>query len=168
MRERTLPGERRGSSDALCRRCAAGVTLIETLIVIAIIATLATIAVPSLHRVVTTSRNQAASEEMRQVQNEIMNYQARHGELPDSLDDLGKGPILDPWGRPYQYLKIANNTKGKGKLRKDRFLVPLNSDYDLYSMGEDGQSRPALTAKASRDDIVRANDGGFFGLASEY
>jgi general secretion pathway protein G len=27
---------------------------------------------------------------------------------------------------------------------------------------------PPLTAKVSRDDIVRANDGAFVGLASEY
>ncbi|MFQ5988854.1 MAG: hypothetical protein ACE5K9_02950 [Candidatus Methylomirabilales bacterium] len=53
-------------------------------------------------------------------------------------------------------------------MRKDQFLVPLNSDYDLYSKGKDGQSQPPLTAQARRDDIVRANDGGFVGLAPEY
>ena len=52
--------------------------------------------------------------------------------------------------------------------RKDRFLVPINSDFDLYSMGADGASVPALTAKASRDDIVRAADGAFVGLASQF
>jgi general secretion pathway protein G len=44
----------------------------------------------------------------------------------------------------------------------------LNSDYDLYSMGEDGESVPPLTAKQSRDDIIRANNGGFIGLAADY
>ena len=53
-------------------------------------------------------------------------------------------------------------------MRKDRFLVPINSCYDLYSMGKDGQSVPPLTAKASWDDIVRANDGAFVGLAWQY
>ena len=61
-----------------------------------------------------------------------------------------------------------STVKGKGKLRKDKFLVPLNSDYDLYSMGPDGKSVPPLTAKASRDDILRANDGEFFGPAHLY
>jgi general secretion pathway protein G len=56
----------------------------------------------------------------------------------------------------------------EGKMRKDRFLVPLNSDYDLYSMGKDGDSRPPLTAQMSRDDIVRASDGAFVGLASDF
>jgi general secretion pathway protein G len=46
--------------------------------------------------------------------------------------------------------------------------VPINSDFDLYSVGRDGQSAPALTAKVSQDDIVRANNGGFVGLASDY
>lgn len=59
-------------------------------------------------------------------------------------------------------------TTGNGKVRKDHNLVPLNTDYDLYSMGEDGASVSPLTAKASRDDIVRANNGRYVGLASDY
>jgi general secretion pathway protein G len=35
-------------------------------------------------------------------------------------------------------------------------------------MGADGASVGPLTAAPSRDDIVRANDGGFVGLASEF
>ena len=50
----------------------------------------------------------------------------------------------------------------------DRFLAPINSTYDPYSMGEDGQTVPALTANSSKDGIVRANDGGFIGLAVKY
>jgi general secretion pathway protein G len=52
--------------------------------------------------------------------------------------------------------------------RKDRFLVPINSDFDLYSMGKDRDTVAPLTAKKSHDDIVRANDGAFVGLASEF
>ena len=46
--------------------------------------------------------------------------------------------------------------------------VPLNTDYDLYSMGRDGKSKTPLTASESHDDIVRALDGEFVGLASEF
>jgi general secretion pathway protein G len=53
-------------------------------------------------------------------------------------------------------------------VRKDRFLAPINTDFDLYSMGPDGESRPQLNAKPSRDDIVRAANGGFFGPAEEF
>jgi general secretion pathway protein G len=35
-------------------------------------------------------------------------------------------------------------------------------------MGPDGKSQPPLTSKTSRDDIVRANDGTFYGWASDY
>ncbi len=47
-------------------------------------------------------------------------------------------------------------------------MVPVNTDYDLYSMGKDGKSTSPFTAKASQDDIVRANNGGFLGLVSDY
>jgi general secretion pathway protein G len=46
--------------------------------------------------------------------------------------------------------------------------VPINSDFDLYSLGKDGKSAGPLTALASRDDVILANDGRFVGLASDY
>jgi general secretion pathway protein G len=77
--------------------------------------------------------------------------------------------LKDPWGNPYQYLSFET-VKGndKGKFRKDRNLVPINSDYDLYSMGPDGKSSGPLTAAASRDDIIRAGNGSFVGIAEDY
>ena len=65
----------------------------------------------------------------------------------------------------------AANVSGGGppsQPRKDRFLHPINSDYDLYSMGKDGQSMEPLTAQKSHDDVIRANDGSFVGLAVEF
>ena len=53
-------------------------------------------------------------------------------------------------------------------MRKDRNLVPINTDYDLYSKGPDGASSPPLTARAGQDDIVRANDGAYIGVAADY
>jgi general secretion pathway protein G len=44
----------------------------------------------------------------------------------------------------------------------------LNSAFDLYSAGPDGESRAPLTARASRDDIICGRDGGFIGRASEF
>lgn len=55
-----------------------------------------------------------------------------------------------------------------GEVRKDRFQVPINSDFDLYSSGPDGQSRGPLSAPVSRDDILRANDGAFYGVAEDF
>ena len=62
----------------------------------------------------------------------------------------------------------GNGGSGSGKPRKDHFLHPINSDFDLYSMGADGESNAPLTAKQSRDDIIRANDGAYYGLASNF
>jgi general secretion pathway protein G len=46
--------------------------------------------------------------------------------------------------------------------------VPLNTDYDLYSRGKDGKSQPSITNALSLDDVIRANDGAFLGLAAKY
>jgi general secretion pathway protein G len=144
-----------------------GFTLIELVIVVAIISTLAAIAVPLFGAFVDKARVARAIAEIQQIATEIQVYSVDTMSLPDSLDDVGYGDRLDPWGNPYQYLNFAT-LKGNGKVRKDKNLVPINSDYDLYSMGKDGKSQSPLTAKASRDDIVRANNGGYVGLASAY
>jgi general secretion pathway protein G len=99
-----------------------------------------------------------------------MNFAVEFGELPKELSDLGRDQILDPWGRPYIYLRIQGRdpTDPKFKPRKDHSLHPINTDFDLCSMGRDGRSKVPLTAKDSKDDIVRANNGGFVGLVSNY
>lgn len=61
-----------------------------------------------------------------------------------------------------------STVNGNGAKRKDRNLVPLNTDYDLYSRGPDGQSVSPLTAAKSKDDIIRANNGGYVGTAEDY
>lgn len=55
-----------------------------------------------------------------------------------------------------------------GQVRKDRNLVPLNTDYDLFSAGPNGQWMPPITASVSRDDIIRADNGAYVGQASDY
>jgi len=76
--------------------------------------------------------------------------------------------MLDPWGNNYQYLAIEDNVKAKGNERADKNLVPINSDFDLYSNGKDGVTSRQLTSQNARDDVVRANDGRYYGLASNY
>lgn len=140
------------------------------MISIAIVGILAAIAIPNFLNYVYRAKVAQALAEIRMLEKEIWQFELDSGTLPDSLADIQYFGFKDPWGHPYQYLKIEGLTKGKGKslIRKDRFLVPVNSDYDLYSMGKDGRSAPPFTAKNSRDDIVRANDGGFVGFAADY
>lgn len=57
---------------------------------------------------------------------------------------------------------------GQGGARKDRHLHPISSDFDLYSMGKDKDSVKPLTAQKSHDDVIRASDGGFYGLARNF
>lgn len=88
------------------------------------------------------------------------------GRFPDSLADIPMATLIDPWGRPYQYYNIAAN--GKGHARKDHALNPLNTDYDLYSLGPDGVSKPQITQKDSLDDLIRASNGGYVGVATGF
>jgi len=146
-----------------------GVTLVELLVVVFILGTLTAIAMPVYTNQIEKARIAKAIAEVAIIGKEIGGYIGKEsdGFLPKKLNDIGREDLLDPWGTPYQYLNFAR-TKGKGKKRKDRFMVPLNSDYDLYSKGKDGASVPPITAKSSQDDVIRANDGAFIGLASEY
>ncbi|MBN1104104.1 MAG: prepilin-type N-terminal cleavage/methylation domain-containing protein [Deltaproteobacteria bacterium] len=144
-----------------------GFTLLELIVVIAIVGTLASVAVPTYYSYVEKARITVAISDIRQIERLIVSFQAGEGHLPASLDETGVGNMLDPWGNPYQYLDVTD-AKGVGQARKDHHMVPINRDFDLYSMGKDGKSQSPLTAKASRDDIIRANDGQYVGIAEHY
>jgi general secretion pathway protein G len=192
-----------------------GFTLIEIMIVTAIIGTLSAVAVPNYLKYRTKGRIALVMSDIRIIEKQIMCYWVDTGELPDGLSVLPNGNIRDPWGNPYQYLKIDGVTDPGvdnpsddlrptdgvnpsdcrptaednpsdshptaqdnpsddidagvlGKVRRDHFLVPVNTDFDLYSLGEDGKSQSPFTAAASQDDIVRADNGRFVGLVSDY
>lgn len=146
---------------------AQGFTVVELLIVVAIILTIIAIATPNLLAAINQAKVARAVGDIHTIGVAIQGYNVLNGEYPHSLADTDYGSTLDPWGHPYQYLNFAD-TKGKGKMRKDRFLVPINSAFDLYSMGKDGASVAPLTAKQSQDDIIWANDGSYVGPASNF
>ena len=145
-------------------------TLVELLLILAILGTLTAIAVPVYTNYMDKVNINNALANIREIESKIVAYQVEYGNPPDTLTQIGLNNPLDPWGNPYQYLRILGVTQKlvMGKWRKDRFMVPINSDFDLFSMGKDGTSTAPLTAKASQDDIVRANNGGYVGLASEF
>lgn len=156
---------RKGSRSRAHR---AAFTLIELVLLIAIVGAATAVGIPVYQNYRDKARNAKAAADITALQFDIRFYQmANRGQLPLDLNALGKGAIRDPWGNPYRYLNFAT-VHGTGQMRKDRFMVPINSDYDLYSMGKDGRTATALTSAISRDDIIRANDGGFIGLASDY
>lgn len=142
---------------------ASGFTLIEILIVAGLIGTLSMIIIPRMLGYTQRTRNLQAVADLRKMDVDIAQYGMDNNLPPDSLADVGYDGLRDPWGNPYQYLKILENSDPgvNGKRRKDHSLVPVNSDFDLYSTGPDGDSKAPFTAKASRDDIVRASNGSF-------
>lgn len=144
----------------------AAFTLLEIVIALTVIGILASISAAGMAQYVDRARVADAVMTMKSIEDGIAQYLAENGRLPDSLADLPGGAPKDPWGNPYQFTNLS--TAPPGAARKDKFLVPINSDFDLWSMGPDGKSVPPLTAKASRDDIIRASDGAYYGQASAY
>ena len=143
-----------------------GFTFVEVLIALAIVAVLLFVATPSYSSYRERTRVNQAIFDIVAISAQVKAYELDNRAYPDNLLQIGASK-LDPWGRPYVYNPLVG--KGdKGQARKDKNLVPINSDFDLYSVGKDGESRAPLHAKWSRDDVVRANDGGFVGLASDY
>ena len=140
--------------------------MIEVLAAMTIIGILVGLGTPKLNKAIDQAKIARAIGDLRAMAVELNSAEA----LPETLDGIGRGGRLDPWGRPYVYFRFPPR-RGKAPpqgARKDRFLVPINSAFDLYSMGLDGASVAPLAARPSQDDVVVANDGGFIGLAKRY
>ncbi len=160
-----------------------GFTLAELMVVITIIGILSTIGLNVYTHFIDSARNTRAVAEIRMYEKEVMNFLNDTERLPDcdEVAELGLGVTLDPWKNRYKYINFDTSPgaednrrtkgakgKGKGKGKGLEKGSPLNTDYDLYSMGKDGMSEPALTDDVSKDDIMRADDGGYAGLALGY
>lgn len=153
----------------------AAFTLLEIMLAVAILGTLAAIAIPSYMAFVEKARVASAVSDIRNIAIEIKGFEIGQGRLPSDLMEIGYDTWLDPWGGAYAYLPldctapgICIGAGGMGQPRKDRFLVPVNSDFDLYSRGRDGLSLSPFTAPTSQDDVVRAGNGSFIGLAKYF
>ena len=143
-----------------------GFTLVELAIALAILGVLGALSLNQYLAYIERVRVARAVIEMKDITAQLDPIALDGQKLPTTLAAIGLGGRKDPWGRPYQYLRI----KGAAgwKVRKDQFLVPLNSDYDLYSKGKDGLSQSQITHRFSLDDVVRGNNGAFLGLAAKY
>ena len=166
-----------------------GFTLVEIAIVITIIGLLAGLAGSSYARFLEEARIARAISEISQIAKVIDATRVfDDSPPPDSLAQFDLETPNDPWGNPYHYLRIegifsvtARPVDGNGlpavsagprpppdKPRKDRFFKPISTDYDLYSSGPDGISRESLEHRDSRDDIVRALNGKYVGVAERF
>jgi len=155
-------------SQASERRRRRGFTLVELAIALAIMGILGALTITQYMAYIERVRVARAVIELKDISAQLDPTAFEGGKLPNSLADIGLGGRKDPWGRPYVYLKIRGNPVAGFKTRRDQFLVPINSDYDLYSRGKDGKTSLILTNPFSLDDVIRGNDGAFLGLAAKY
>lgn len=136
-------------------RVRAGFTLMEVLLVLAILVILGTLAVTNFSRVFAGAKIKAARSQLNQFKTPLNIYQMDTGAYPDNNQGLEalrvlppdlanagnwNGPYLstdiplDPWENPYGYERIDQNS------------------YRVYSAGPDGQL-------GSDDDIVEVSGG---------
>jgi general secretion pathway protein G len=149
-------------------RSSRGFTVIELVTVLAIVGILTAMATVRYAEVLRQAKIARAIGDIKAIQTDLQALEAGDSPLPASLALIGRGGLLDPWGTPYQYNPFPPDRRVPAGARRDRFLVPINTTFDLYSMGEDGSSVPPLNASRSADDVIRANDGGYIGLAEKY
>lgn len=142
-----------------------GVTLLELLVVAAAIVMLSAFAIPAFNGYVQRSRAARAIGDIGTISLQLYRWQLNTRSFPATLADAGI-TVTDPWGRPYEYTRVEGTHHSQ--LRKDHNLHPINTDFDLYSVGPDGSTQKPLTAQPSRDDIIRANNGSYIGVAANY
>ncbi len=143
-----------------------GFTFVEISIALVILGTLAAIGIPAYAIYIERAKVFQAIAEIHELDEAITVEFGFTAVLPADLTGLAVTIAQDPWGNPYEYTNHALTPPGQW--RKDQMNNPVNSDYDLYSKGKDGNSLFAFTAPVSFDDVVRANDGRFVGLAIDY
>jgi general secretion pathway protein G len=142
-------------------------SLVETLVVCALISTLASIGTGVYLSALEKARVTRAIGDLHAIDVDIRAYHVTTQRYPATLADVRRPLPIDPWGNPYVYTDLSA-PGSRGRARKDGRLNPINGDFDLNSIGKDGRTATPLTAPMSRDDVIRARDGAFLGLAIDF
>ena len=148
-----------------------GFTLVELIVVCAIIGILVTMAVPAYQGMVNTAIIGKAKTEIRVIEKAITAYAIDRNRLPDQLSDIGaEATFLDPWKHTYKYYAIPSDHSGAYKSWEVAPNEFLNDDFDLYSEGKDGATDKDLNNNpgSSMDDIIRVANGAAVELGSDY
>lgn len=142
-----------------------GMTLLELTITTAVIGLLAGIATPAVSGYVERARSNRAIGEIGRVSVELYRWRTNNGgAFPATLAEANIDLEPDPWGNDYVYINVAGGAGPPRTAGGD----PVNSDFDLYSNGPDGATDPSLGDAAAADDVVRANNGAYLGIAGNY
>jgi general secretion pathway protein G len=141
-------------------------TLIELMLAIAVLGILMMLASTGYSRYQERVQVAQAATDIMAMDVQIRHFFMQEGRFPTDLAEIGAGAARDPWGNAYYYTDLTG--PGNGAARKDRQLNPLNSDFDLFSAGKNGEFRPQITHRTSLDDVIRARDGAFVDLAEKF
>lgn len=141
-----------------------GFTLVEMLIVVAVIGVLATMAIFSYDEVRVKAKRSVAVTEIRGIEQQVSAYLVEKAVLPDALTDVPNAILIDPWRNQYMYKNLVK-FPGTG-LKYELGLLDYNTDFDVYSRGTDGDTAIDFDPSDPKttDDVVRAGDGGYVGL----
>jgi len=156
------------ASKKALRRRASGATVMGVAIALVLaVGVLTAVAVPTYQRYEAWERVDQAQRDITMLAAALNIYKEQARALPRSLADAGLGAPLDPWGQPYEYLNLADPLAAGHAARTYPSQALINADFDLYSKGPDGRSAPPVNDPMSLDDIVRAKNGAFVGVAAD-
>ena len=98
-------------------RWSRGFTLIELIVVLGVLAVLTIIGMGVYSHFIDRAKNTRAISEIRVLEKEILEFWNANDRLPDSLAELDRSAMLDPWKTPYQYINF-DTTSGGEELRR--------------------------------------------------
>jgi len=114
-------------------------TLIEILIVITIIALLASLVAPKLFSKLGSSKQKIAETQIHLIENALDAFKLDVGRYPTSqegLEALWKNPGVEGWDGPYLPRPVKKDPWGNPYIYES---PGKHGEYDLYSLGADGK-----------------------------
>ena len=119
-------------------RSKSGFTLIELIVVIALLAVLAAVVAPNLLGKASDANRKSAGIQLEKIANTVELYRLETGRYPDSLMDLVQQPEgLERWNGPYVRKRSQINDPWGNELIIQR--PGTNGPFDIISYGNDGR-----------------------------